>query len=829
MKDATRFAQAPSLPVRRVQRAGLVAVLSALALAACGGGGAETQQNPITSAPPASDYTGPAPGTADVQAFMLNLWTNVKPGNRCGACHNEGGQAPSFGRNDDVNLAYQEAVGIVDLTSPGNSRMVTKVAGGHNCWLTSDSACGDIMTTWIEGWAGEAAGGGRVITLDPPVIKDPGNSKNFPASSALFASTVYPIVTLYCDTCHSSGVGIPQTPYFAEGDVDAAYDAVKSKINLDDPGNSRLVLRLEQDFHNCWDDCPANATEMENAIIAFADQIQPTQVDPTLVLSKALTLFDGTIASGGNRFENNQIALWEFKTGSGSTAFDTSGVDPAINLTLSGDVEWVGGWGIDIGPDGKAQGSTTSSKKLNDMITPTGEYSIEAWAAPANVVQEESRIVSYSAGTMARNFHLGQTLYQYDFFNRSGVTDANGEPALTTNDADEDLQATLQHVVVTYDPIEGRRIYVNGVFTDDVDPEGGDSLADWDDTFAFVLGNEVSGDRQWLGTLRLVAIHNRALTEEQIVQNLDVGVGEKFFLLFSVSHLVNVPEAYIMFEVSQFDSFAYLFSGATFISLDASAQPDGIPIEGMRIGINGAEADVGQAYATLDTAVTSADYTAFGQKLSDMGTVIALEKGPESDEFFLTFEILGENANVRTPSIPLAPPPPPDGTPVAEIGVRTFDEINATMSVATGVSSQTGDVVTTYNTIRQQLPAVETIEGFLSSHQVAIAQLAIEYCNALVDDTAARAAYFPGVNFAAAANVAFDTTPERDSVLDPLMDGIVGSGLASQPDAVTVKGELNGLIDVLTACGAGCAADRTEITVKAVCSGALGSAVMLVQ
>ena len=35
-----------------------------------------------------------------------------------------------------------------------------------------------------------------------------------------------------------------------------------------------------------------------------------------------------------------------------------------------------------------------------------------------------------------------------------------------TADADEDLQATLQHVVATYDPVNGRRIYVNGVFAD---------------------------------------------------------------------------------------------------------------------------------------------------------------------------------------------------------------------------------------------------------------------------------------------------------------------------------------------------------------------------
>jgi len=55
------------------------------------------------------------------------------------------------------------------------------------------------------------------------------------------------------------------------------------------------------------------------------------------------------------------------------------------------------------------------SKKLHDLISATGEYSIEAWLAPANVSQDgPARIVSYSAGAMARNFTLGQSLYNYN-------------------------------------------------------------------------------------------------------------------------------------------------------------------------------------------------------------------------------------------------------------------------------------------------------------------------------------------------------------------------------------------------------------------------------
>ena len=267
------------------------------------------------------------------------------------------------------------------------------------------------------------------------------------------------MLTQYCSRCHSSGATTPQSPFFAEANVDVAYAAVRAKINLDSPDQSRLVVRLRDEFHNCWTDCATAANVMLGAIQDFADGVPLTQVDPNLVTSKALTLYDGTVASGGNRFDNAAIALYEFKTGTGTVAYDTSGVEPSANLTMSGAVTWVGGWGIDL-RGGKAQATTASSRKLHDLIKATGEYSIEAWVAPANVVQEQAYIVSYSGGTMARNFTLGQTMYNYDYFNRATTTDANGEPALSTPSADEVLQATLQHVVATYSPVDGRRIYV---------------------------------------------------------------------------------------------------------------------------------------------------------------------------------------------------------------------------------------------------------------------------------------------------------------------------------------------------------------------------------
>src|SRR5216683_1926269 len=136
---------------------GLLALAASFALSGCGGGGAPTTATAATApSSQANAYTGPAPATADVQAFAVNFWANVRVQNRCGQCHNatSPAQMPNFARSDDVNLAYAQANTVVNLAQPATSLIVTKVGGGHNCWLADPSACGQILTTFIINCAG---------------------------------------------------------------------------------------------------------------------------------------------------------------------------------------------------------------------------------------------------------------------------------------------------------------------------------------------------------------------------------------------------------------------------------------------------------------------------------------------------------------------------------------------------------------------------------------------------------------------------------------------------------------------------------------------------
>jgi Concanavalin A-like lectin/glucanases superfamily len=820
---------------------GLLTLAASFALSACGGGGAPTEATGVAPPSSAADtYTGPAPATADVQAFKVSFWENVRSTSRCGQCHNatSPAQMPNFARSDDVNLAYAQANTVVNLLQPSTSLIVTKVGGGHNCWLSDPSACAQILTTWISNWAGASGGGGGTqVQLTEPPATAVGNSKNFPADPTLFATYVYtPVLVQYCSKCHSPDAATPQSPFFASkagtpaNALAQAYQYAIPLMNLNAPASSRFYSRLKVDMHNCWDTCDNSAAQMLAAIQAFADHVTATTVDPSLVNSKAVLLSQGTIASGAGRFDGNVIAKYEFQgaPGSGLTAFDTSGVDPAADLTMTGDIGFVGGWGIQIGATGKpgkAQASTASSKKINDMIQSTGEYSVEAWVAPALVAADKSYMVTYSGGDTLRNFTLGQTNQNYDFLMRTSTSDLNGMPQLATPTNAQVLQATLQHVVLTSDPVNGRKIFVNGVDTNVVDPQKGGTIGNWDSTFALVLGNEVSNDRPWQGVIKMVAIHNRALTADQILQNFKAGVGQRFFLPFNVADATGVNKGYVVFTVAQYDNSSYLFTSPTFLSLDPAAKPDGIPVKGMRIGINGTIPKVGQAYIPLDTTITTANYTATGTLLSAVGTVVAIQGGPATDQFFLSFEKLGSKSNVFTEPEPIAVAPG-NVDLAAAIGVRTFAQMNASMAKLTGVPTTNAAALATYVSLQQQLPSDPTLESFSSANQVGVAQLAIQYCNIAVNDPTMRGALFPGITFDAST---LSSAGSISQVTTALATRVLGTGLNSQPAIAKLagaQGELDSLVGKLCTTSACNTADRVLKVTAATCAAAMGSSVV---
>jgi hypothetical protein len=785
-------------------------------------------------------YSGPAATNADVLSFQTNLWANISGSARCGGCHKAGGQAPMFARSDDVNLAYQAVGPLVNFTDPAQSELVLKVGGGHNCFLASVQDCANSMTTWIKNWIGGTSSAAAGVVLTPPPDQSVGGGKLFPADSSQFQVLIWaPILRQFCSDCHRPDAATPQTPFHASSDPAQAYLAAQSKIDLNTPSQSRFVVRLREQFHHCWamtaggaPDCPGSAAAMLAAITSYANQIPVTNVDPALVLSRALSLKQGTPASGASRYEANIIAKYEFKTGTGNTAYDTSGVAPAADLMLTAGIGWVSGWGISIGGGGVAQASTSASQKLAQTIQSTGEYSIEVWATPANVAQTNAYIVTYSGGNTSRNMTLGQHAMQYEARTHSSNTDNNGAPALLTAATGMFAQASLQHVVLTYDAVNGQQIYVNGKYTGDADPSKGGTLGNWDSTFALVLGNETTGQRQWQGVIKFAAIHGRALTAAQVQQNFAAGVGERYYLLFNVSALTGVLQSFIMLEGSQYDSYSYLFRKPRFISLDPNAAPANIPISGIRIGLNGTIAKVGQSYATVDATVGSPNYTfAGGQLLSNIGAVIASDRGADSDMFFLSFDKLGSNVHPFVEPT-TNPPMTADNTPRPDRGIATFDRVNRSLSAITGVPITNSTISKLYNSAQQSLPSAPQVDAFLPAHQTAITQLATAYCGQLVDTQSLRDAFFTTgldasitATSAAFFGAATPNTINRNIVINALIANAIGTNVDTTA-ATAARNELNALLTRIPTLSS--TATVSQAT-KAACTAVLASAAVTVQ
>ncbi|RYY77141.1 MAG: LamG domain-containing protein [Gammaproteobacteria bacterium] len=850
-----------------------ILAITSLVLTSCGSGSkTPNKTNPNTNNGNGSGgsftYKGEKQAaTPDVIKFQTELWVNIAPADRCGGCHSDSSakQSPMFARGDDINLAYEAVISnnLVSLASPSESRIVSKVSSGHHCWLKDPVACGDTITTWITKWAGEAGTTTNTVVLKAPAVKDIGNAKTFPLDSTAFEEIIHkPFLLKYCSNCHSESALTKQQPYFASGDIAVAYEAAKTKIRLDNPKekDSRFVVRLGTDFHNCWSDCVANSKEMLEAIEKYALTLDAVKIDPALIVSKAVGLSDAFVLSSGGRVDTNLIAKYEFKSGKGTIAYDTSGISPAADLNLIGNVGWSSAWGIKIRDAGRAQASTANSRKLFDLINGSGEYTIETWIIPDNVTQggndnNPSRIVSYSGSDTVRNFTLGQYEYNYDFLNRTTKSDANGlsltnGDAFHTNDTDQRVQATLQHAVVTFDPVNGRKIYVNGEDitqnAKDQDPDKPASLKDWDSNFALVVGNEVTGNAtasNWSGNMRFLGIHKRAMSAADIAANYKVGVGAKYLLLFNISELLDTDAtkysgSFIVFEVQQIDDYGYLFANPFFVNLDGKMIDSDIPLQGVRIGVNGEEAPVGQVFANLTASLNSGKMDTAGetkgrQYLSNLGTVIAAKNGPDTDQFFITFDKIGSRPayNRPVPSAPAAVEPAAVvGQP--QIGLRRFAEINATLSVLTGVPTSNPAVYTVYQKVQQQLPTLANLDGFLAAQQMGITQLAVSYCNALVSDPTSRDQYFgSGFPFTAPVAAVFPAdSANRDQIINPLLNRLFANGsVSSQPTAAEMKTVLNALITNMANCSGNACNNRTLTTVKATCSAAFGSAAMLLQ
>ena len=96
-------------------------------------------------------------------------------------------------------------------------------------------------------------------------------------SLAAFKETLYPLLRQNCSGCHNTqnklGSGA-QAPVHSDVDPNLAHEYALTRVNFRELRESKFVVRMEVDRHNCFaENCAAAANKMMEAVTAWRDKI----------------------------------------------------------------------------------------------------------------------------------------------------------------------------------------------------------------------------------------------------------------------------------------------------------------------------------------------------------------------------------------------------------------------------------------------------------------------------------------------------------------------------------------------------------------------------
>jgi Concanavalin A-like lectin/glucanases superfamily len=256
---------------------------------------------------------------------------------------------------------------------------------------------------------------------------------------------------------------------------------------------------------------------------AGPDPIVPQRIALGLDLTGGEHTLNLTLAVRIGRPPTGLQALYRFDEGGGVTVHDSSGAGEPLHLSAATTE------GMSWSANGLALTKPTlirsgaPATRLNAAVKASDELSIEAWVKPADagllpLGNGQFRIVTVSSDVQHRNVTLQQgkgLLPGSSFVDvrlRTDITNEAGDPGLATPAGS--LGTALTHLACTRSADGRTRIYINGQLK--AEHNVGGSLTAWNDRFELALGNEITGGQAWLGTYRMVAVHSRALTAEEV-------------------------------------------------------------------------------------------------------------------------------------------------------------------------------------------------------------------------------------------------------------------------------------------------------------------------
>ena len=213
--------------------------------------------------------------------------------------------------------------------------------------------------------------------------------------------------------------------------------------------------------------------------------------------------------------------------------------------------------------------------------------------------------------------------------------------------------------------------------------------------------------------------------------------------------------------------------------------------------------------------------------LSNIGTVIGLENGPLTDQFFLQFDQLGTQKDVIVEATPRAG----DACPGAAAGRCRCAQLRAGEFDLLAAHGRADHEHRRWSPLiracSSSCPPINTLEAYSSANQVGVAQLAVQYCSQVMASPGAADRDVPRRELQQSERCC-PGAPHRSRDRCRNSRSAAG-GLASQPAASTVSTELNNLIGILCSGSAPCnSTARVSAVTVAACAAALGNADVLI-
>jgi len=230
---------------------------------------------------------------------------------------------------------------------------------------------------------------------------------------------------------------------------------------------------------------------------------------------------DGGAVEHDNRVTDQLQLLYKFAGVTGQTTVsDVSQVGEPYDLTIAdpAQVTFDASGMTFVGPT-VAQNPNPLSKVMTSCMA-ANTISVEAWVKNA-VIETNGRILSSGLGTDAHNFALKQQNDYYELRLRTSDNNVNGsDPYLAASPVGTATQVD-EHIVVTRNTVGVTNFYIDGVKQSPDSVPG--NFGNWDLTYGVYVGNESTLDRPWLGTVYLLAVYCKELSQAEISQNYNDG------------------------------------------------------------------------------------------------------------------------------------------------------------------------------------------------------------------------------------------------------------------------------------------------------------------